>query len=148
MARRFITALIPIHKMGKAKPGTKNYRSISWTSCMVKLFERIINTSLVPQAGFRAQMTKPYKKEFDNVYTDGVLLKLRRYNISGNMFKWIKSYTHNRRTRGLIDNKSEKILHRNECLKVVFYHQDYLYYSLTTWQKTPQFCRVFHLPLI
>ena len=34
------------------------------------------------------------KKTFDKVWTDGLLLKLRRCNISGNMFKWIKSYTH------------------------------------------------------
>ena len=56
--------MIPIHKPGKAKTEATSYRSISLTSCMVKLLERIINTRLkwfletekllVPQqAGFR-----------------------------------------------------------------------------------------------
>ena len=55
-----------------------------------------------------------FKKAFDKVWTDGLLLKLRRCNISGNMFKWFKSYTHNRRARVVIDdNKSKKILLRH-----------------------------------
>ena len=54
------------------------------------------------------------QKAFDKVWTDGLLLKLRRCNISENMFKWIKSYTHNRRARVVIaNNKSKKILFRH-----------------------------------
>ena len=54
------------------------------------------------------------QKAFDKVWTDGLLLKLRTCNISGNMFKWIKSYTHNRRARVVIDNnRSKKILLRH-----------------------------------
>ena len=54
------------------------------------------------------------QKAFDKVWTDELLLKLRRCNISGNMFKWIKSYTHNRRARVVIDNnRSKKILLRH-----------------------------------
>ena len=30
------------------------------------------------------------EKTFDKVGTDGILLKLRRCNLAGNMFKWIK----------------------------------------------------------
>ena len=42
-----------------------------------------------------------------------LLIKLRRSNISGNMFKWIKSYKHNRGARVVIDNnRSKKILLR------------------------------------
>ena len=55
------------------------------------------------------------QKAFDKVWTDGLLLKLRRCNISGNMFKCIKSYTHNRRARVVIDNnRSKKILLRHD----------------------------------
>ena len=57
-----------------------------------------------------------FQKAFDKVWRDGLqlLLKLRRCNISGNMFKWIKSYTHNRRDRVVIDNnRSKKILLRH-----------------------------------
>ena len=54
------------------------------------------------------------QKAFDKVWTDGLRLKLRRCNISGNMFKWIKSYTHNRKARVVIDNnRSKKILLRH-----------------------------------
>ena len=53
------------------------------------------------------------QKAFDKVWTDGLLLKLRRCNISGYVFKWIKSYTNNRRARVVIDNnRSKKILLR------------------------------------
>ena len=48
------------------------------------------------------------QKAFDTVWTDGLLLRLRRCNISGNLFKWIKSFTHNRRARVVIDNNSNK----------------------------------------
>ena len=54
------------------------------------------------------------QKSFDTVWTDGLLLKLRKCNIAGNMFCWIKSYLHNRRVRVVIDNtKSKKILLRH-----------------------------------
>ena len=36
--------MIPIHKKGKAKTEASIYRSISLTSCIVKVLERIINT--------------------------------------------------------------------------------------------------------
>ena len=54
------------------------------------------------------------QKAFDTVWTDGLLLKLKKCNIAGNMFCWIKSYLHNRRARVVIDNtKSKKILLRH-----------------------------------
>ena len=36
------------------------------------------------------------QKVFDTVWTDGLLLKLKKCNIAGNMFRWTKSYLHNR----------------------------------------------------
>ena len=48
------------------------------------------------------------QKAFDKVWIDRLLLKLRRCDISGNMFKWIKSYTHNRRARFVMDNNRSK----------------------------------------
>ena len=51
------------------------------------------------------------QKAFDKVWTDGLLLKLKKCRIGGNMYKWIKSYLHNRRARVTIDSaKSKKIL--------------------------------------
>ena len=56
--------MIPIHKKGKCKKDVKNYRTISVTSCVGKLMERLINSRLIwyledkkllaaEQAGFR-----------------------------------------------------------------------------------------------
>ena len=54
------------------------------------------------------------QKTFDTVWTDGLLLKLKKCNIAGNLFGWIKLYLHNRRARVVIDNtKSKKILLRH-----------------------------------
>ena len=55
------------------------------------------------------------QKTFHTVWTDGLLLKLKKCNIARNMFRWIKSHLHNRRARLFIDNtKSKKILLRHE----------------------------------
>ena len=48
------------------------------------------------------------QKAFDIVWTYGLLLKLKKCNIAGNMFGWIKSYLHNRRARVVIDNTKSK----------------------------------------
>ena len=54
------------------------------------------------------------QKAFDTVWTDGLLLKLKKCNIAGNRFRWIKSYLHNRRARVGVDNtKSKNILIRH-----------------------------------
>ena len=54
------------------------------------------------------------QKAFNKVWTDGLLLKLKKCRIGGNMYKWIKSYLHNRRARVTIDSaKSKKILLRH-----------------------------------
>ena len=58
--------LVPIHKIGKPKNQPSSYRTISLTSCICKLLERIINARLMwflekndilndGQAGFRAR---------------------------------------------------------------------------------------------
>ena len=58
--------LVPIHKIGKPKNQPSSYQTISLTSCICKLLERIINARLMwflekndirndGQAGFRAR---------------------------------------------------------------------------------------------
>ena len=39
------------------------------------------------------------QKAFDKVWKDGLLIKLLRYGIKGNMYQWTKAYLHNRRAR-------------------------------------------------
>ncbi|PVD24866.1 hypothetical protein C0Q70_15355 [Pomacea canaliculata] len=54
------------------------------------------------------------QKAFDKVWKDGLLVKLQRSNISGNMYRWIKSYLHNRRARVLVDGHcGRKVLLRH-----------------------------------
>ena len=105
----------PIHIKGKEKTEASSYRQISLTSCIVNVLERIINTRLKcfleSEKLHASEQTLTVwidlQKAFDTVWTDGLLLKL-------NMFRWIKSYLHNRRTRVVIDNtKSNKILLRH-----------------------------------
>ena len=55
------------------------------------------------------------QKAFDKVWTEGLLLKLKRCGIGGNMYRLIKSYLHNRRNRVTVGNaKSKKVLLRHE----------------------------------
>ena len=48
------------------------------------------------------------QKAFDKVWKDGLLVKLLRCGISGNMYRWTKSYLHNRRARVLVDGQHGK----------------------------------------
>ena len=55
------------------------------------------------------------QKAFDKVWMEGLLVKLLRNGIAGNMYAWIKSYLYNRRARVSLDNKtnSKKFLLRH-----------------------------------
>ena len=54
------------------------------------------------------------QKAFDKVWKDGLLVKLLRYGISGNLYNWTKSYLHNRKARVYVDGKkSKKVLLRH-----------------------------------
>ena len=59
------------------------------------------------------------QKAFDRVWTDGLIVK---NGIIGNMFKWIKSFLHNRRARVNVDNYNS----RNSYLNMVFPKEAYL----------------------
>ena len=53
------------------------------------------------------------QKAFDKIWKDGLVVKLLRLGIRGNMLRWTKSYLHNRRARALVNgNKSRKVLLR------------------------------------
>ncbi|KAK7093030.1 hypothetical protein V1264_008689 [Littorina saxatilis] len=53
------------------------------------------------------------QKAFDKVWKDGLLVKLLRCGIRGNMFQWTKSYLHNRRARVSVDGRcGQKVLLR------------------------------------
>ena len=45
------------------------------------------------------------QKAFDKVWKDGLFTKLLRCGIGGKMYKWTKSYLHNRRARVTVDGK-------------------------------------------
>ena len=49
-----------------------------------------------------------FEKAFDLMWTDGLLFKLKQFNITGKMFTWIKNFLQNRTMRVKINNtKSE-----------------------------------------
>ena len=53
------------------------------------------------------------QKAFDKVWKDGLPVKLQRSGIRGNMFRWTKSYLHNRRARVMVDGHcGQKVLLR------------------------------------
>ena len=53
------------------------------------------------------------QKAFDKVWKDGLLVKLQRSGIRGNLYKWTKSYLYNRQARVCVDGKtSRKVLLR------------------------------------
>jgi ribonuclease HI len=53
------------------------------------------------------------QRAFDKVWKDGLLVKLLRYGIHGRMYKWIKSYLHNRTARVQVDGRcGRKVLLR------------------------------------
>ena len=43
------------------------------------------------------------QKAFDKVWKDGLLVKLLQNGIQGKLYRWTKSYLHNRRARVLVD---------------------------------------------
>ena len=60
------------------------------------------------------------KKAFDTVWKDGLLLKLIKCGIAGNMYKWIKSFLENRTARvKLMECTAEKSTLRKEYHRAV-----------------------------
>ena len=54
------------------------------------------------------------QKAFDKVWKDGLVVKMVRSGIRGNMLRWTKSYLHNRRARVLVNGHSgNKVLLRH-----------------------------------
>ena len=53
------------------------------------------------------------QKAFDKVWKDGLLVKLLRCGINGKMYRWTKSYLHNRRDQVIVNRQSgQKVLLR------------------------------------
>jgi hypothetical protein len=54
------------------------------------------------------------KKAFDKVWKEGLLWKMRKCKIKGNLYKWTKSYLHNRKARVQLNGyRSKKVLLRH-----------------------------------
>ena len=67
-----------------------------------------------------------FQKAFDKVWKDGLLVKLQRSGIHGNMYRWTKSYLHNRRARVLVNGEcGKKVLLRWSTISYTFhtFHQ-------------------------
>jgi len=123
--------VIPVIKPNKPKDAASSYRPISLTSCLCKLYEKILNNrlnwfleskNLLPgfQSGFRKRRSttdnlvdleqrirrgfnskkgkKTYalfldiSKAYDVVWIPGLLKKLAKLGISGNILGWLKNF--------------------------------------------------------
>jgi exonuclease III len=120
--------IMPLHKKG-SKLDTDNYRGITITSCLGRVFSSIMNhrltnfiekNKIIPdnQAGFRKDRRTAdnlfilktlinkyvvnskqklymcfidFRKAFDSVWRDGLLLKLLRHGIGGNFYRTLKN---------------------------------------------------------
>ena len=89
--------------------GFRQYRSTE---------DQTTHLSQVIEDAFQAQKVTlvtfiDLQKAFDKVWKEGLLVKLLRYGIRGNMYRWTKSYLYNRRARVLVDGHcSHKVLLR------------------------------------
>jgi len=121
----------PIHKKGpRFKP--ENYRPVSLTSVVGKVLESIIRDQIMTyiydnniladeQHGFvsgRSTVTQltetleewtkilDFKKAFDTVPHQRLLLKLRNYGICGQLNQWLEDFLSNRKQRVVVNNQS------------------------------------------
>ncbi|KAK7114739.1 hypothetical protein V1264_000745 [Littorina saxatilis] len=77
------------------------------------------------------------QKAFDKVWKDGLLVKLLRSGVKGNMYQWTKSYLHNRKARVLVDGHcGRKVLLRQGVPQGGVLSPCYSYSSLTTWYQS------------
>ena len=118
-----IQSITPIFKNGD-KSDPENYRPISLTSHLIKIFERVIRNKLVchlesnsilsnKQHGFRKsrsclthllkhiddiiQSLLDFAKAFDKVDHEILVHKLRQCGVQGKLIKWMKQFLTNRK---------------------------------------------------
>ena len=89
--------------------GFRRYRSTEdQTTHLTQVIEDAFQKQKVTLATFI-----DFQKAFDKVWKDGLLVKLQRSGIEGNMYRWTKSYLHNRRARVMVDGYcGQKVLLR------------------------------------
>ena len=89
--------------------GFRRYRSTEdQTTHLTQIIEDAFQKKKVTLATFI-----DFQKAFDKVWKDGLLVKLQRSGIEGNLYRWTKSYLHNRRARVMVDGYSgQKVLLR------------------------------------
>jgi ribonuclease HI/endonuclease/exonuclease/phosphatase family metal-dependent hydrolase len=81
--------------LAEEQAGFRRYRSTEdQTTHLSQIIEDSFQEQKVTLAAF-VDLTKA----FDKVWKDGLLVKLQRGGICGNMYRWTKSYLHNRRAR-------------------------------------------------
>ena len=133
-----ISSVVPVFKNVGERSTAKNYRPVSLLSVVSKVFEKLVNNSIVFfsdfQYGFRSSRSTAdlltvvsdriarafnrseatravaldISKAFDRVWHAGLLHKLKIYGISGQIFGLISSFLSNRRRRVVLDGKSSQ----------------------------------------
>ena len=156
--------IVPILKKDKPPEELGSYRPISLTSCIGKLFERMVNNRLywwlettgflsAYQAGFRSgQRTEDQlfrltqriidgfhenkhttavfvdlQQAYDRVWRKGLLTKMEKAGIHGNIYKWIKEFLCNRTITTKVENSfsskqvQEEGLPQGSCLSCTLF---------------------------
>ena len=90
--------------------GFRRFRSTEdQAACLSQVIEDAFQGQQVVLATFT-----DFQRALDKVWKDGLVVKLQRFGVAGNMCKWTKSYQHNRGARVMVDNKhSRKVLLRH-----------------------------------
>ena len=83
-------------------PEQAGFRQFRSTEDQTTYLSQVIEDSFQAQKVVLATFID-LQKAFDKVWKEGLLIKLLRSNIRGNMYQWTKSYLHNRRARVLVD---------------------------------------------
>ena len=120
-----VSLVDPVYKNVGERPTAKNYHHVSLLSVVIKVFEKLVNNSIVDhlekcglfsnfQYGFRSSrstadlltvVSDRIARAFDKVWHAGLLHKLKSYGISGQIFGLISSFLSNRWLRVVLDGK-------------------------------------------
>ena len=84
--------------------GFRQYRSTEdQTTHLAQVIEDAFQAKKVVLASFI-----DLQKAFDKVWKDGLIVKMQRSGIKGNMLRWTKAYLHNRKARVLVNGHTGK----------------------------------------
>ncbi|KAG5869594.1 hypothetical protein JTB14_014723 [Gonioctena quinquepunctata] len=92
--------IVPIPKPGKDPKNTENYRPISLSSCISKVFEKMLCETCNHLVGIFFDLEKAY----DMTWKYGILKQLQEWGLKGNLPKFIESFLFQRSFKVRVGN--------------------------------------------